>query len=97
LAVSSSETSLKIHQTTWCNIPEDGCNHIHHCKNLKSLLVLTILIFSLRVKNYGTPCFEFSTAFCHFIPLRYKYSTQLPCFQMWQTKFHTNTKQHVKY
>jgi hypothetical protein len=37
-AVSSSETSVNMHQTTWCYIPEDGHVHAHHCENLKSRL-----------------------------------------------------------
>jgi hypothetical protein len=45
-AVSSSETSVNIYQTTWCNIPKDS--HLHtlhtgHRVNLKSYLLYDIL------------------------------------------------------
>jgi hypothetical protein len=35
-AVRTSETSVNIHQTTWCNIPEYSHLHIRRCENLKS-------------------------------------------------------------
>jgi hypothetical protein len=46
----------------------------------------------------------FSPASCHFFSLRSKYSSQHPAlkhpqflFLMWETKFHTRTKQQVKF
>jgi hypothetical protein len=38
-ALSSSETSVSIHQFTQCNIPEDNHLHIRRCENLKSHLI----------------------------------------------------------
>jgi hypothetical protein len=35
-AVSTSETSVSIHQTTRRNIPENSHLHIRRCENLKS-------------------------------------------------------------
>jgi hypothetical protein len=46
-----------------------------------------------------------SPASCHFLPLRTKYSPQCPVLKhcqpmlvplVWETKFHTHTKQQVK-
>jgi hypothetical protein len=37
-AVSSSETSVNIYQTTQCNIPEESHLHTNHSENLKSHL-----------------------------------------------------------
>jgi hypothetical protein len=39
-AVSSSETSVSIYQTTWYNNPEDGHLHTCHHENLKSHLAV---------------------------------------------------------
>jgi hypothetical protein len=38
-AVSSSETSASIYQTTWYNTSEDGHVYIRHRENLKYYLV----------------------------------------------------------
>jgi hypothetical protein len=35
-AVNSSESPVNIHQTTWCNIPEDSHLHTLRRENLKS-------------------------------------------------------------
>jgi hypothetical protein len=40
-AVSSSETSVNIYQTTLCNIPEDSHLYIRRCANLKSHMDVT--------------------------------------------------------
>jgi hypothetical protein len=37
-AVSFSETSVRIYQTTWCYIPEDSYLHSRHHENVKSQL-----------------------------------------------------------
>jgi hypothetical protein len=40
-AVSISETSVNLYQTTWYNIQEDSHLHTHCCENLKSHLKIT--------------------------------------------------------
>jgi hypothetical protein len=48
-AVSSSETSVNIYQTTQCNISEDSHLHTRRCENLKSHL--HICTFQLDVSG----------------------------------------------
>lgn len=35
-ALPSSETSVDVYQSTWCNIPEDLIVYQYHCENLTS-------------------------------------------------------------
>jgi hypothetical protein len=35
-AVSTSEMTVNVYETTWHNIPEDSHLHTHRCDNLKS-------------------------------------------------------------
>jgi hypothetical protein len=45
-AVSTSETSITLYETIWCNIPEDSNLHSHSHDNLKShrMALLTSLV-----------------------------------------------------
>jgi hypothetical protein len=65
-AVSSSETSLHIYHTAWCDILEGSHLHFHHRKNFKSNMYFVLfyiffiqywqplLILQMKIYNCGT-------------------------------------------
>jgi hypothetical protein len=59
-AVRTTETSVNVHQTTWCKNPEDNHFFTHHCENLKisPCFMIAQAVTFLNI-NVGRRCFLF--------------------------------------